>query len=72
MLRTALAERPEIVLPLVQAGLSPAGRPALAAAVSAAGTLGVLSGLGALTPETLRRLECGDRRIYEARIRDDL
>jgi len=54
MLRTALTERLGLALPLVQASLGPGGRPALAAAVSAAGGLGRLSGLGALSPEALR------------------
>jgi nitronate monooxygenase len=45
--------------------MGPAGRPALAAAVSAAGGLGMLSGLGALSPEALRR------EIQEVRARTD-
>ncbi len=65
MLRTALTARLGISLPLIQAGMGPAGRPALAAAVSAAGGVGMLSGLGALSPEGLRR------EIQEVRARTD-
>lgn len=65
MLRTPLTERLGLALPIVQAGLGPVGRPALAAAVSAAGGLGVLSGLGALDAETIRR------EIREVRARTD-
>ncbi|MGK7870697.1 NAD(P)H-dependent flavin oxidoreductase [Falsiroseomonas sp. E2-1-a20] len=61
MLRTALTERLGIELPIVQAGLGAAGRPRLAAAVSAAGALGMLSGLGAFSTDAVRR-EIGEVR----------
>ncbi|MCW8087922.1 NAD(P)H-dependent flavin oxidoreductase [Sabulicella glaciei] len=65
MPRTVLTERLGIALPIVQAGLGPAGRPPLAASVSAAGALGMLSGLGALSPASIRR------EIREVRARTD-
>jgi NAD(P)H-dependent flavin oxidoreductase YrpB (nitropropane dioxygenase family) len=55
MLRTTLTAQLGIELPLVQAGMGTVGRPALAAAVSAAGALGMLSGLGGLSPDRVRQ-----------------